>query len=47
MYILDDDECTQGTDDCDQVCTNIVGSFTCNCNGGYSLDDDGKTCNGQ
>ena len=49
MYIyfcLDIDECTAGTHDCDQVCTNTDGSFTCSCNSGYTLDSNGRRCNG-
>ncbi|XP_072017426.1 lactadherin-like [Amphiura filiformis] len=36
----DVDECTLGTDNCgaNAVCTNTVGSFTCDCNVGYSGD---------
>ena len=42
----DIDECSDGTDDCSQTCTNTVGSFICGCNSGYELDSDGLTCNG-
>ncbi len=52
MYIyivpsLDDDECTDGTDDCDDangVCTNSPGSSLCHCKPGYS--GNGVTCTG-
>ena len=27
------------------MCINIAGSFNCECNTGYALDDDGFTCN--
>ena len=41
---LDVDECTTGTDDCDDnaECTNNDGSFSCSCNNGWT--GDGKTC---
>ena len=39
-------ECNEGLDNCAQICTNTIGSFTCGCTGGYTLDDDGFTCNG-
>eukprot|EP01084_Bolivina_argentea_P109137 195061_1 len=41
----DFDECDVNTHDCDvnAFCTNTDGSFTCECNSGYS--GDGKTCN--
>ena len=43
---LDIDECSDGTHNCTQTCTNTVGSFTCGCSSGYELDVDGTTCNG-
>ena len=43
---LDIDECIDGTHDCSQTCTNLIGSFICGCNYGYILDDDGFTCHG-
>ena len=32
----------------DHTCTNVNthGSFTCSCNNGYELDDNGRSCNG-
>ena len=44
--VTDVDECSEGAHNCDQLCTNIVGSFTCSCNTGYTLDSDGRTCIG-
>ena len=41
---LDIDECSDGTHDCEQICNNNVGSFTCGCNNGYLQN--GPTCNG-
>ncbi|XP_035699002.1 polycystin-1-like [Branchiostoma floridae] len=38
----DVDECSLGTDDCDQICENVPGSFTCSCWDGYIMD--GGTC---
>ena len=43
------DECSVGTHDCSQTCTNTVGSYICGCNTGYLLkltETDGVTCNG-
>ena len=45
--MIDVDECSLGTDDCDQMCQNNVGSFSCSCGDGYSLDSNGYTCNGK
>ena len=42
----DINECNQGVDNCAQICTNTIGGFICGCNSGYTLDDDGITCNG-
>ena len=49
MYICfysDTDECSDGTHNCSQTCTNTNGSFTCGCNNGYLIDLDEATCNG-
>ena len=44
--IVDVDECTTGVDQCDQNCHNNVGSYTCSCNAGFTLNDDGFRCDG-
>ena len=46
FFSSDIDECTDGTNNCAQVCINTEGGFTCGCNIGYLLDTDGITCNG-
>ena len=45
--IIDIDECTTQSDDCSPngVCTNVDGSFQCECKQGFT--GDGKTCNGR
>ena len=44
---LDIDECSNSsTNDCDQMCTNTAGSYLCRCGRGFTLDQDGKHCNG-
>ena len=37
LYFLDINECatTEGNL-CDQICTNVMGSYTCSCREGYS-----------
>ena len=42
---LDTDECIVGS--CSQNCANTNGSFTCSCRNGFSLDSDGRSCNGK
>lgn len=43
----DIDECTKGTDNCTQTCTNTLGSYTCSCGDGYILNTDSITCDGK
>ena len=45
--LTDIDECSLGTDSCSQSCTNTIGSYTCSCNTGYTLNSDGYTCDGE
>ena len=45
--ISDTDECNTTNGGCEQVCTNILGSFYCSCNNGYQLQQDGSSCNGE
>ena len=41
---VDINECIDS--DCEQMCNNTVGSYTCSCNNGYSLNSDGRNCSG-
>ncbi|XP_061887976.1 collagen and calcium-binding EGF domain-containing protein 1 isoform X1 [Entelurus aequoreus] len=44
-YCLDIDECVQTNKTaCSQICVNAVGSFRCECETGYFLEEDGRTC---
>ena len=47
ILITDIDECSDGSDDCDDnaVCTNTDGSFTCVCESGYT--GNGRVCEGK
>ena len=38
FFLSDIDECE--TNPCDQLCTNLVGSYNCSCNNGYQLVND-------
>ena len=41
------DECLNvSLSGCSDICTNTDGSFVCECNTGYQLDDDMMTCSG-
>ena len=42
----DINECNTDNGGCSQVCINQVGSYYCQCNNGYTLDDDGHGCTG-
>ena len=43
----DIDECAVDNNaGCEQVCNNLPGSYTCGCNDGYQLDEDGHNCSG-
>ena len=46
FFSIDIDECIEGTDTCDQVCSNTLGSYNCSCLQGYLLLDDGISCEG-
>lgn len=41
------DLCATGDHYCEQVCVSSPGSYTCACHEGFTLNSDGKTCNGQ
>ncbi|KAI8498003.1 hypothetical protein Bbelb_239470, partial [Branchiostoma belcheri] len=40
----DIDECSTSNGGCGQVCENSPGTFSCDCNHGYTLGADGKAC---
>lgn len=41
----DIDECAdKNMTACSQICSNSVGSYRCECEKGYFLEEDGKTC---
>ena len=43
--ILDINECTSNPCDTNAMCTNVIGSYTCECKGGFS--GDGTSCTGK
>lgn len=45
--IADIDECSSSsTNGCQDICVNNLGSYTCQCRTGYSLNADGRMCTG-
>ena len=45
-YIIDVNECELGTDNCDQLCIDDLGSYHCGCYNGYLIDNDSSSCVG-
>ena len=45
MY-LDVNECEESNGGCQHQCKNTNGSYYCQCNKGFFLDSNGKTCSG-
>ena len=43
---LDANECNTNNGNCQQICSNTVGSYNCSCNKGYVLDEDKHGCTG-
>ena len=41
---VDIDECHEGSHDCDQVCTNLVGSYECSCETSFVFDRNSRSC---
>ena len=46
-FWIDIPECSNGQARCLQECTETPGSYECRCYDGYSLDDNGYSCNGK
>ena len=47
IIILDINECSEGLSSCNQLCTNTIGSYDCECYHGFSLNSDNHTCQGR
>ena len=48
IFSLDYDECqSNSSNNCEQICVNIPTSFFCECRDGYSLNEDGRSCDGK
>ena len=46
FHSLDTNECANNNGNCEQLCNNTKGSFTCSCQSGYILNVDQRTCDG-
>ena len=47
FFISDIDECTSGILLCDQNCVNTAGGAYCDCDIGYEISENNKTCTGR
>ena len=48
IVVEDLDECKLGQHDCDHICTNNpMGGYRCQCDKGFKLSSDNKTCQGK
>ena len=45
--IIDINECETANGGCEQLCSNIIGSFVCSCGVGYWLNENGLNCSGE
>ena len=45
-FLSDINECTTDNGGCNQTCVNEVGSYHCDCDDGFELDEDLHGCSG-
>ena len=46
IIVTDINECLEENHSCQHICINTNGSYVCDCNEGYALTSDGRTCRG-
>ena len=46
-FVLDANECEASNGGCQHHCVNNNGSYICQCNKGFVLDHNGKSCTGK
>ena len=46
IYFTDINECNGLLVSCEHSCINTVGSYECDCDNGYELHSNGRSCNG-
>ena len=44
--VSDFDECLEDTDNCAQICINVIGRYLCSCDVGYRLASNNHDCDG-
>ena len=45
LFHIDIDECSNDIlNNCEQICRNTLGNYTCDCHSGYTLNDNQVTC---
>ena len=44
---VDINECATNNGGCQQICNNFAGGRSCDCNSGYTLNNNGRTCRGE
>ena len=44
VFFTDIDECSVNNGGCNQTCTNSIGSYQCSCSSGFTLNQDGHSC---
>ena len=47
FYIPDIDECLENIDLCEHDCYNTYGSYVCDCEPGYKIDENDFFCSGK
>ncbi len=45
--LSDIDECAEDNGGCNQTCTNSIGSYLCDCQSGYQLNQNRRGCDGE
>ena len=46
LSVVGPSDCSVGNGGCDQLCTDSFSGPTCGCLAGYTLNADGRTCEG-
>ena len=47
VNIIDIDECEDTVHECSQKCVNEIGTYRCECDEGYNIALDNRTCEGK